>query len=78
MSPNTVDQQGGGNNSPLTSPPATPLSVVHDQESNTLVVSRKRTISLSRFNKDNKDESRCCLLYTSHYSVRDCKFFLIT
>lgn len=57
MSPNTVDQQGGGNSSPLTSPPATPLSVVQDQENNTLVVSRKRTISLSKL-KD-RDESRC-------------------
>lgn len=57
MSPNTVDQQGGGNNSPITSPPATPLSVVQDQENNTFMVSRKRTISLSRFKE--KDESRC-------------------
>ncbi|KAJ8948936.1 hypothetical protein NQ314_008314, partial [Rhamnusium bicolor] len=63
MSPHPIDQQDS-TNSPMTSPPATPLSVQADDSTPlpSIAVMRRRTISQSRFAKDRevvKEETRC-------------------
>lgn len=60
MSPHNLDQQDS-TNSPMTSPPATPLPIQMDENNPlpSIAVMRRRTMSQSRFMKELKEETMC-------------------
>lgn len=62
MSPHPVSENHDNTSSPITSPPATPLSANDDSQLPSISTLRRRTISQSRWTKDKesvKDETTC-------------------
>lgn len=74
MSPHNLDQQDS-TNSPMTSPPATPLSIQVDENTTlpSISVMRKRTMSQSRFSKD-KEVKEEPVMFTDIVEVRNMKY----
>lgn len=60
MSPHNVDHQDS-TNSPITSPPATPLPMQIDENNplSSVAVMRRRTMSQSRFHKERESKEDC-------------------